>query len=324
MDGMPYDGRDTAAVPFLAPAIVRRALRVAAVGFQTLRHARGAWQLSHVPPGSLFRQFIDSRPEIRGMVLTPLISARWDARKRMAVLRQHFAIVDRQGGVIAVEPDSHEELVNLGGIRPGFHATLDSPRWLLRDGFLTISLWDAARRIHMLSFCFGEDEGEPAAFVGGLQRGTQADGTALYRELTKGAHGMRPRDLLIELLRDICHAMGVRRILAVSDAVRHQRSAYSRFWIGNDPVKTSYDDAWIDRGGTLRADGLFDLPLAAPRRAREAIAANKRTMYMARYVMLDNIRTAVGETLAARKERITERNAGVPRRREATGIDRSA
>ena len=257
------------------------------------------------------------------MVLTPLISARWGARKRLAVLTDHFAIVERQGGIVTVEPESWEELVNLSGIREGFHATLDSPAWLMRDGFLTISLWDGPRRSFMLTFCFGFDDAVPTAFIGGSQGVTTGDGGQLYKALTKAAFGLRPRDLAVELLRDVCEAMGIRRILAVSDAARHHHSAYSRFWIGTDPVKGSYDAAWIDRGGTLRADGFFDLPLATPRRTREELPANKRTMYMARYQMLDTIRAAVGESLAAPAQRITQRNRGVPARPEATGLERA-
>lgn len=297
--------------------IPKKLLLFMALAFQLCRHFPAALWLHTRRPDTLIGKFIKSRPEMRWMVLTPLVSANWNARKRIDVIKTHFSLVSAIGGILLVEPDSFSELVNLEGIMAGLHVTLDAPRWLLRDGLLSLSLWAGDKRIYMLSFCLGLQGAVTIAYVGGLQGVNLSDDGELYRNLTKQSHGIRPRDLLFDVFRSLCRSLHIAQILAISDAGRHHFSRYNRIWVGGDPVKGNYDEIWRDRGGEWRADGFFAIPTAAGRRAADDIPARKRAMYRSRYAMLDDIDTAVRESVAGPAMFTKHPNLGTTWRRNA-------
>jgi len=296
------------------------ASRAIALAFQSMRHWGDLQRLSDIPEPQLIQRFLRERPEIRRMVLTPLISARWDAKRRLEIIREHFRIVGQLGGVLAVGPGEFIELVNLSGIKPGLHATIDAPRWLLRDGILAVSLWLENKRIYTISFCLGYEGGWLVARVGGVQGVANNDAGALYRELTKAAAGIRPRDLLFEIFRSLCRHCGIVHILGISDTTRHHFSAYNTKWIGIDPVNASYDEAWRDRGGHLRDDGFFVIPTKASVRSDDQVPPKKRSMYRTRYRMLDYIAAELGETLALNPLIQQHPNLGHLTRPEATKL----
>ncbi len=298
----------------------KNASRLVALACETGRHWRQLNQLSQIPRPQLIHRFLHDRPEIRQTVLTPLISARWNATRRLDEIRNHFIAIGALGGILEVGPAEFLELINLSGIRPGLHATIDAPSWLLRDGILAISLWLGNRRIYTISFCLGYEGSLLVAHVGGLQGVQNNDDGLLYRELTKAAAGMRPRDLLFEIFRMLCRKWGAAHILAISDASRHHFSAYSQRWVGEDPVNSSYDHAWIERGGLLREDGFFALATTTPMRSVEEIPSKKRAMYRVRYSMLDRISAALHEALSDIPRFRQHPNHGQLTRPEATGL----
>ena len=108
-----------------------------------------------------------------------------------------------------------------------------------------------------------------------------------YRELTKAAHGMRPRDLLFEIFRMLCSLLCVSKILAVADEFRHHRSAY--FGGPNQQFSKNYNEMWVDRGGERASPMFFALEVRGPRREVSDVPAKKRGMYRRRYEMLEAI-----------------------------------
>lgn len=122
----------------------------------------------------------------------------------------------------------------------------------------------------------------------------------MYRELTKDFEGIRPRDLILELLRLFALKIGVRRIYAVADA--HKISRHKYFGEKGAPG-LFYDDVWQERGGVRVADTHFELPLAGSRRPLEEIAAKKRSMYRRRYEMLDRIEAMIPADLSKAERR---------------------
>ncbi len=121
------------------------------------------------------------------------------------------------------------------------------------------------------------------ADVGALQgyRGDEALG--IYRHLTPGLHGLRPRDLLLAAFRALCSGLGTTRILAVGDRHRVCDSGYFRF---DRNLDRSCDAAWAEHHGACRPDGFFELPVVVERRSREAIPTPERAEYRRRYEML--------------------------------------
>src|SRR5262249_51543573 len=146
-------------------------------------------------------------------------------------------------------------------------------------------LFLADTRMFSLAFSLAFQDDALIAYVGAVQ-GRDIEGVlAEYRELTKAAHGMRPRDLLIEVFRIFCSTLGVTRILAVSDQYRHHRHAY--FSKAQKTFFNNYDEVWTERGG-IRVDPMFfELAVETSQRDLDAIPAKKRGMYRRRYDMLN-------------------------------------
>src|SRR5262249_52191400 len=140
-------------------------------------------------------------------------------------------------------------------------------------------------RLYSLVFSLFRDGDVLTAFIGAIQ-GRDIEGILEeYRDLTKAAHGMRPRDLLIEIFRLFGQAIGLARILAVSDENRQHRSSY----YGERASKkfnVDYNEIWEDRGG-IRIDPMcYRLDVQSSERELDAIPAKKRAMYRRRYAML--------------------------------------
>ncbi|MBX9625128.1 MAG: VirK/YbjX family protein, partial [Gemmataceae bacterium] len=206
--------------------------------------------------------------------------------------RRHPASIGRLGASqskvpgLPLGPDETRDLVDLGDHLPGLRMVLDRPNWFTREGQLALNLFTGPTRVFTLAFAL-RLEPDLTAYVGALQ-GRSLDGVLdTYRELTRALHDMRPRDFLVEVFRALGRAVGVRRILAVSDACRHHRSPYFRGKSVDGSL--NYDEVWRERGGRPLGDGFFELPVEAGRRAADEIPARKRSMYRKRYALLDRI-----------------------------------
>jgi len=244
--------------------------------------------LMHAPAGSGLGRLVGHRPEIVGVAIWPYQCVTWDAAKRVARISGHHAIADRMGGIVDVPVGRETELLRLDEIREDLSVILDNPKWFMREGQIAINLFAGETRIYSLSFALFEQDGALSAFIGGLQ-GRDIEGALdLYRDLTKAAHGLRPRDLLIELFQMLCRALGVRHIFAVSDRERHHRSPYFGAK-AREPMSPDYDAIWKDRGGVEVDSIWFELPVARRQRSIEEIPAKKRAMYRRRYEMLERI-----------------------------------
>jgi uncharacterized protein len=250
--------------------------------------------LIDAPKDSPLGKLMSYRPETVGAAIWPYQCSGWNAQTRFARIRDHYAVVEKIGGIIDFPVDGRVALLDLRDIRDDFHVVLEQPTWFMREGQLSISLFLGERRLYTLAFSLFQDGTTVAAFIGALQ-GRDIEGALdRYRELTKAAHGMRPRDLLFEIFRMLCSEIGVKDILAVSEDFRHHKD---RKYFGQSVNRTSasYDEIWKDRGG-IRVDPMFfQLSVTGSEKDLAAIPAKKRGMYRQRFEMLRSIRRQMHE-----------------------------
>ncbi|MBA2400367.1 MAG: DUF535 family protein [Bradyrhizobium sp.] len=264
-----------------------------------IRHQRALATLLQSKRGSKLQKFIEARPEVREMVLTPYLAANWNVPDRLARIVDHCETVETIGGIVDFPPDQTIDVLRLNAIDPRYRITLCQARWLLPDGQLILSLWDDIHRIFHIAFCLSSREGKLVAYVGGIQGRTDSysrsenDGLEFdllerYRHFTKAASGLRPRDFLVETFKVFCQALGVAEIRAVSDSNRRPAIA---------EIKLSYDEIWRERGGSYAGHGFFILPTTASRRADEDIPAKKKAMYRKRYAMMSIVEAELVQEL---------------------------
>lgn len=243
--------------------------------------------LLSAPPSTLLGRMADDRPEILAFVRAPYLCAAWDAQERLRRFAAHVALLETVPP-LDFRVDQSIELMPLSEIAAPLHVIIDKPMWFHREGVLTLNLFDDNTRLFSLVFALEPTTGGLRAVVGGIQGRNLPDILDRYRVLTKDAHGVRPRDLTIELFRMLCARLGVTEIHAIADAARHNRH---RYFSGDParPLALNYDEIWHDRGGFALDDQFYALPLTRERRADDDIPAKKRSMYRQRYAMLDAI-----------------------------------
>jgi uncharacterized protein VirK/YbjX len=241
------------------------------------------------PAGTPLARLITRRPDTLGAAIWPYQCSIWDARMRLARILGHYEAIDKIGGPIDFDVGEQLVVLELNEIQAGLRVILDQPWHFMREGQLTLNLVLDDVRLYSVVFSLILEAGELVAFVGAIQ-GRDIDGVlASYRELTKSAHGMRPRDLIVEIFRMFCANIGVTKIYAVSDAYRHHKHVYFK---SEKPKKSSvnYDEIWSERGGVKEDPTYFRLEVAPRERDLSTVASKKREMYRRRYKMLNDIR----------------------------------
>ncbi len=253
--------------------------------FAAARHPSALMRLLRARRGEPLHEFLLQRPVAACALVWPYQCSRWTPEERTRRIASHFDSVSRLPPPLSFAANEKLLLWDLLDVSPGVRIILDQPRWLVREGQWTLNIFKGDFRVYSVSFSLNADE----AFIGGIQ-GCNVEGALdIYRQLTKDFHGLRPRDLLLDLLRIFTSAIGIRRIQAVADEYRYFRHPY---FVGryNDAMKMNYGEIWSDRGGIRVEETHFELPVQPVRRRIEDIPARKRAMYRRRYEMLDKLR----------------------------------
>lgn len=231
-----------------------------------------------------FRRAVQERPEILGVLVWPYVDSRWSFSDRIGAIEQHFASLDGPRRLLDFPACKTVELIRFPDVNDALSLVFDKPISSVREGQVSLSLLHGEQRIYTAAFTIGLNSGQRVAYVGAIQGLAEPNVLELYKLLTKQFHGMRPRDLLIELLKVCCAAMDIKKVLFVADQYRHHRSSYFR---QREDLLTSYDEVWKDRGASQRADGFFEADAEPARKTLESVPSSKRALYRKRYALMD-------------------------------------
>jgi uncharacterized protein VirK/YbjX len=248
---------------------------------------------------SRFKSLIDSHPETIPSIFWPYQCKDWDISTRINHLHNHFATLDELKYEIDHKANRKSILVDGDTIYPGLRVVIDKNDLFLREGMITLNLFVCHLRVFTIAFSFYKNKlGQICAIVGAIQGLRKAYITDLYREMTKETHGIRPRDLLIEIFQMFCRLSGVEKIYAISDSHRQHRHRF--YCLKDKPSIPSidYDEVWSDRSGVRCNDAFFDLPLFPPRKPMSRIVSKKRSMYRNRYALLYEIEQKIKQGLS--------------------------
>ena len=95
---------------------------------------------------------------------------------------------------------------------------------------------------------------------------------------------------------------GVKKIYAVDDAKRQQRSNY----FGAAKAKqlfVDYNDIWLERGGIRHNHEFFVISLDTPMKNLDEVAAKKRAMFRRRYEFMQSMEQQIRYVLNDRTSR---------------------
>lgn len=250
--------------------------------------------LMDAPAGSLAARTVHERPELLMLFEAPYVNARWTPTERIGAARAHLDVA-ADIPLLSYRIAESIELMPLDSIAPGFHLIIDKPKWFAREGVATINLFHENTRLFCLSFAFERRAEGLVGVIGGIQGRKLPAILDIYRNFTKAAHGVRPRDFIVEVFRMLARALGSVRIEAVSDLCRHHRSPFFPEPVDR-PMPLNYDEIWAERGGVAMNEAWWDIPLIRPE--RDDIPAKKRALYRARYAMLGDLDAAMAGAIA--------------------------
>jgi len=196
-------------------------------------------------------------PRLLQKIYRPYQSLRLRSQDRMNILVSHYDFIFRQGLGPLVLSAAHAPLL-LGSFsgKSGaiYEIQLSAIATLDREGELALDLYSDQQRLFSVAFTFYGSELVPCVGVGCLQGPRGSNAQERVRNATRDMFGLRPKGLMLRLVREIGRAYGCKKLILVGNRNRvlfHQ--------IRTGKVLADYDDFWQEMGATRRPDGEYQL-----------------------------------------------------------------
>lgn len=239
-------------------------------------------------------------PRLVHKIFRPYLSNRLNCSDRVSVLIGHYDFILRNGlgPLVLHAAQSHVmlgECQGKSGETYSFHLTSVAP--FDRESEFALHLVSDAVRIYSVAFTFVIKAGIPSVKIGCLQ-GLRADnGASRIRNATRDLHGLRPKDFMVRLVREIGNYLGCEDLLLVSNknkVICHRRRRNQVFF--------DYDQTWEEMGAIRLPDNDFKLSCSAIQNTPlEDIPSRKRSEAKKRYAMIDSAVQSIRNRLTAEK-----------------------
>lgn len=146
-----------------------------------------------------------------------------------------------------------------------------------REGELCLCLADVQGQM-LSSMIFSVADGGRTLLLGCMQGSAAGLGREAVRDLTKQSHGLRPKNLLLSLLRAFARHHGIERLRGVANEA-HPFAGQA------DKIKADYDSFWLECEGVLDHQGFYELPAHEPARNEAMVASKHRSAFRQREVL---------------------------------------
>lgn len=161
-----------------------------------------------------------------------------------------------------------------------------------KEGEMTLLLDLNDEDLYSISFSFYEDDNNLEFIIYGIQSRSAVDPDTI-KQVTKKMHGVRPRNYLFFILRQLCEVFSVNKISAIRSKFHVANCSHVR---KTDKFQANYDQYWEEENG-IKGYKFYTLPLIEKRKSMEDIASKKRSMYKKRYTMLDENKEVIKDVL---------------------------
>jgi uncharacterized protein VirK/YbjX len=206
------------------------------------------------------------------------INRAWSRQRRLRALRDHYEFALARFPRPLFHMLYRERLVLLGKLRlrDGDYLSLilKAPFRRSREGEISFLLIDSNGLQISCATITIIDAGQAIA-IGCLQGAARSAGRDVVRELTRQCHGLRPKNLLLSMIRAMAEAFDVEHVFGVGNAA-HVFAGIP------DKVKADYDAFWIESGGVPADDGFYRLPPREPARCASDIESKRRAEFRRR------------------------------------------
>ncbi len=264
------------------------------------RRQTTAW-LNLLNSHPLFAQMLPSCPRLVNKIYRNYLSTRLGCNERLDALQTHYQTVIARGlaPLVARAALGPVEMCRLQTKDGDYRIDLRAGSVLCREGELIFQLMHEDTLVYSVACSFVRDGFQMMLGVGCLQGQNGAGAQDSVREATRALHGMRPKNLLMRVVRQFGSDHGCTKLLLVSNANRVVTTSMKK-----GKVHADYDGLWLELGAERRADGDFLLPCEAlPALDLTEIASKKRSEAKKRHEMLtvaiDDINAQIGRSQRA-------------------------
>lgn len=214
---------------------------------------------------------------------------------RAKLIQEHYAYLEQKiepASFVALGYDTAYEIWRAPETDMTWHAYLKFESGQRKEGLLSVMMDVDGEHLYQIIFWIEQRDGQPTLVIGAMQGPNTENAQDFVREMTKRAHRFRTKNLILYITQAVARALGIKRILAVSNA-----GYYANNHVRLDrKLKTDFGAFWEEVGGWEIDDHRFyELPLVYPRKTMEEVPTRKRAVYRRRFAFLD----AVDEEIAA-------------------------
>lgn len=281
------------AVSYPRPGAKKQSVRRVVTQFARCAYHLEAFRDRFGNPGNpALQETLALRPSLMACIIHPYLNVDWQFDQKLDAISGHYKLLTGRLGILHFAPPAS---IILADLLDATQIRLHKSLFFDHEGELTVSLFKGDERLYSLTFMLGQIGAELVAYAGGLQGLRSPEAIEIYHSMTRGMHGLRPRDLLVTAFRLLCGSLGIARILAISDRKRICSNSYH---CPGDQIFLSYDSAWIECGGTPLDDAFFVLSPRLTQRSAKDIPTRKRAQYRRRYAMVDAIEQQIGDAVA--------------------------
>ena len=245
----------------------------------------------------VFGELVRDCPRLLQKIYRPYLTLSLPMERRIALLASHYEIVFGRGLGPLISQAARGG-VPLGSVEgksgAPYELRLHALSQLEREGELILQLCDAAGPVYAAAFTFSDLGGENSVRIGCIQGPNCGKGLEAIRTATRELHGLRPKQLLVALVRQLGHDFGCSQLWLVGNGNRVVRSA-----LRQGKVHADYDQLWQEMGADRQPCGDFRLACGALREPdMEAIQSKKRSEARKRHGMLVDMAALLSQRLA--------------------------
>lgn len=198
-------------------------------------------------------------PRLLHKIYRPYQSLRLQQTQRLDILTSHYDFIIGHGLAPLVLQASHQQ-IPVGQFRgksgQDYEVRLAAISSLDHEGELALHLYRGQHHLFSTAFTLCRQGTGWVVRIGCLQGAAgSADSREQIRRATRDLFGLRPKALMIRLVRAIGAGYGCARVLLVSNSnrVASRRGRCER-------VHADYDAFWQELGAARRSDGDYELP----------------------------------------------------------------
>ncbi|MDR9835409.1 VirK/YbjX family protein [Herbaspirillum huttiense] len=213
-------------------------------------------------------------PRLLHKIYRPYQSLRLRRPQRLEILTSHYDFVIRRGLAPLVLQASQQQ-IPIGQFQgksgQDYEVRLAAINSLDHEGELALHLYRGQDHLFSTAFTLCRQGSGWIVRIGCLQGSGGADSREQIRRATRDLFGLRPKALMIRMVRAIGAGHGCSRVLLVSNG---NRVAGRRGKGGR--VHADYDAFWQELGAARRSDGDYELPCEETAPALQSLPSRKR------------------------------------------------